>query len=164
MLLLKSQMIRLIRPYILLLALLIGATATDAFAIKPQPPLDLALSHVTLPNGQITITLRIVANVPLNSVALLLKLPPSIIPIEGETQWEGPMAAGEERGLILLVQERSNRSEPVIGVATGHLSSGGSFVQSRTLSLHPLTDEKTPAHPPIKRRQGGETILEFQEK
>ncbi len=167
----KSQMIRslnLLREHagrgsaLVLLVVLFLTIDSQTFAVKPQPPLTLTLSSSDLPDGTIEVQLEALANREVESVELTFYLPKSVSFKGGEEKWKGSIAVGEKKVLIVLIQRSSSSPAMVIGEAEVVLLQGGSFVQQSEIAIAPKeTEENLPLSPPIKRKQGGETILEF---
>jgi len=136
---------------------------TDAFAIKPSPPLILSLTNLDLPNGQIELTLEAEAKVAGVKAALAIVLPPSVSLISGEVKWNGQIAVGEKKEIKALIRTLSNNPEKVIGFAEVSLPQGGFMTQQETVLLN--TPQETRSPEPLKKpKQEHDTIFEFKEK
>ncbi len=154
----------LVNNLLILLFLGVGSPSL-ALAIKPQPPLQLTLSHSSLQHGTIEVVFEAVANISVESVVLSFHLAESLALVEGEKEWTGSIPSGEKKTLKVFVQTVSSLPGKVIGEATVHLPEGGSFVQQSTIILNPEEKEGPPPRPPpIRWKRGNETILEFRGK
>jgi len=143
---------------------LLPGSGKQAFAIKPSPPLNLSLTHNDLPDGQTELTLQAFANVAVEKVEISIDLPASLVLIAGETKWDGPLALGEQKEIKATIRTLSNHPTKVVGNAFVYFSSGGSLTQRARLLLNaPKEKPLSPRKPPILRKQGRDTILEFKE-
>lgn len=160
----ESQMARWRCVFKVLVILFLGV-CSDAFAVKPSPPLKLSLSKSNLSNGQIELTFNVSANVTVEKIELALDLPPSVSLVSGEVKWDGTIAIGEKKDIKASIRTLSNIPAEVIGRATAYFLHGGSVDQREALLLNPPPEKVKPRlEPTIKRKQGRETILEFRGK
>ena len=149
----------------------------QAFAIKPSPPLNLSLTSRNLPDGQTELTLQAIASVAIDKLDLSIVLPASLDLASGGLQWEGAIASGEKKEIRVLVRTLANIPSNVIGKALVYFSHGGttpargttpasgSLTQQTSLLLNaPKEKPLPPSKPPILRKQGRDTILEFRSK
>lgn len=74
------------------------------------------------------------------------------------------MKKGETKKLEWVVQSPNQAPKKVIGKAVVELSAGEKFVEQATLTLNESNSELPSRAPSIKRKEGGETILEFRGK
>ena len=164
----ESQIMRWSRVFAVSSVLFLGVGLgidNEAFAIKPRPPLKLSLTNSDLPDGQIELTLKAEAFVVAGKIELMIDLPPSALLVSGEVKWVGTITVGEKKALTAFIRTGSNIPAKVIGVASVYLPQGGLITQQETVLLHPpLEKALPPPEPPIKRKRGNETILEFKGK
>lgn len=137
------------------------AAFSAAEAVKPRPPLQLALLEMDLSEKQSRLTLMATANIDSNQVELAFDLPGNLSLVEGEEKWEGTLKKGETRKIEVIVENKDDLPKKVVGKATLHLKEGATFVQQSSLTLDgPKPDPSLPI-PFIQRKQGNEEILEF---
>lgn len=139
-------------------------TAAPAWAIKPRPPLQLSFQQTDLSGGESRLTMIAVANVDLNRVTLSIELPPGLSLVAGEEQWENAMKKGETKKMEWVVQSPNQAPRKVTGKAVIESSAGEKFVEQATLTLNEAEKETPLRTPSVKRKEGGETILEFKGK
>lgn len=138
---------------------------SEAFAIKPSPPLNLSLSHSPKPDGQYELTLQAEANVAAEKVELAFDLPDSVDRVSGELKWSGTIPVGEKKTIKASIRILANILATVIGTATVYMSQGGILTQQETLLLNPPQTKSTPRTGPTKtQKPGHEKILEFKRK
>jgi len=130
-------------------------------AMKPRPPLQLALSAVDLSEDKTQITLSATANTGNEGVELSLELPLGLLLLEGERTWAGPLNLGDTHTLVLIVQNDGTRTYTILAEAKVRLPNAGHFIQERPLVLNPSALDRSPLAPPIRQRSGGDSILEF---
>lgn len=144
--------------------LFVMAITPPAWAIKPRPPLQLSLQQTPLSGGQSRLMMIAKANVDIGHVDLSLELPPGLSLLEGESEWEGALKKGDIKQIEWLVQSPNQAPHQITGKAVIELSAGEKFVEKTTLTLNE-EESDTPRHTPsIKRKEGGETILQFKGK
>lgn len=140
------------------------AAFSTAEAVKPRPPLQLALLEMDLSETQRQVTLMATANIDSNQIDLAFDLPGNLSLVEGEEKWEGSLKKGETKKIEVVVENQDRLPKKIVGKATLHLKEGATFVQQSSLTLD---DPKTSApHPalPEGRMQGDEKIREFKSK
>lgn len=142
----------------------VTAITIPAWAIKPRPPLQLSLQQISLSGGQSRLTMIATANVDIGRVDLSLELPPGLSLIEGEEEWEGAMKRGETKQIEWIIQSPNEAPHKVTGKAVIELNAGEKFVEKATLTLNEGKSDTPRRTPSVKRKEGGETILEFKEK
>lgn len=135
-----------------------------AWAIKPRPPLQLSLQQTSLSGGQSRLMMIAKANVDINHVDLSLELPPGLSLLEGEGEWEGTLKKGDIKQIEWLIQSPNEAPHKVTGKAVIELSAGEKFVEKTTVTLNEEKGDTPRRTPSIKRKEGGETILEFKGK
>lgn len=133
-------------------------------AIKPLPPLQMSLLQVELAEEKVQITLTARANINSRKVSLAIRLPLGVPLIEGEEEWEGPLKKGETKRVKVVIQNLRGLSQEITSIATIFLEPGGTFVQRNKLTLNPSLIEAPPPTPPIRGKEGGNTILQFKGK
>lgn len=134
-------------------------------AVKPRPPLHLALLQAPLSEKQSQLTLMATANIDSDQVKLSFDLPAGISFVKGEEAWEGSLKMGEIKKIEIVVENQNHTSQKITGKATLHLGEGGTFLQQSTLTLGDLKAKAPPLPAPsIKRKQGEENLLEFKGK
>jgi len=144
--------------------LLVTAVTTPVWAVKPRPPLQLSLQQTPLSGGQSRLTMIAKANVDIGHVDLSLELPPGLSLLEGESEWEGALKKGDIKQIEWLVQSPNQAPHQITGKAVIELSAGEKFVEKTTLTLNEEKRETPRRAPSVKRKEGGETILEFKGK
>ncbi len=137
---------------------------TPAWAIKPRPPLQLSLQQTPLSGGQSQLMMIARANVDISHVDLSLELPPGLSLIEGDMDWEGSMKKGEIKQIEWLIQRPNEALHRVSGKAVIELGAGEKFVEKTTLTLNEEKSDTPRRTPSVKRKEGGETILQFKGK
>lgn len=143
--------------YFLIFSLLIGPP--PGWAAKPRPPLQLSLLQAPLSENQSRLILSATANFDLTEVALSLDLSADLALIEGSGTWTGPLRKGETQKVEVVVQSPDRAEREVVGKAAIRLAEGETFLQKSVLTLNKPKSKSTP--PPVKRKEGGEEILEF---
>lgn len=144
--------------------LFVMAITPPAWAIKPRPPLQLSLQQIPLSGGQSQLMMIARANVDVGHVELSLELPPGLSLLEGEAAWEGGMKRGETKEIELIVQSPNEAPHQVTGRAIIELAAGETFLEKTTLTLNEAKTDATRRAPSVKRKEGGETILQFKGK
>ena len=143
--------------------LILLALFSTAEAVKPRPPLQLALLEIDLTEKQSSLTLMATANIDSNQVELTFDLPGNLSLVKGEEKWEGALKKGETQKIEIIVENQDDLPKKVIGKATLRLREGATFVQQSSLTLNdPKTEPSLPT--PSESRQGDEKILEFKAK
>jgi hypothetical protein len=137
---------------------------SPASAIKPRPPLQLSLQETPLSGGQSRLMMIAKANVDISRVDLSIELPPGLSLIEGDEDWEGSLKKGEIKQIEWLIQSPNEAPHKIIGKAVIELSAGEKFVEKATLTLNEAKSDTPRRAPSVKRKEGGETILEFKGK
>jgi hypothetical protein len=84
--------------------------------------------------------------------------------IEGDEDWEGSLKKGDIKQIEWLIQSPNEAPHKVIGKAVIELSAGEKVVEKATLTLNEPKSDTPRRAPSIKRKEGGETILEFKGK
>lgn len=140
------------------------AITPPAWAIKPRPPLQLSLQQVPLSGGQSQLMMIARANVDISHVDLSLELPLGLSLVEGEEEWEGPLKKGETKQIEFIVQSPNKAPHQVTGKAVIELTAGEKFVEKATLTLNEVKSDSPRRAPFVKRKEGGETILQFKGK
>lgn len=140
------------------------AITPPASAIKPRPPLQLSLQQVPLSGGQSQLMMIARANVDISHVDLSLELPLGLSLVEGEEEWEGPLKKGETKQIEFIVQSPNKAPHQVTGKAVIELTAGEKFVEKATLTLNEVKSDSPRRAPFVKRKEGGETILQFKGK
>lgn len=140
------------------------AITPPAWAIKPRPPLQLSLQQVPLSGGQSQLMMIARANVDISHVDLSLELPLGLSLVEGEEAWEGPLKKGETKQIEFIVQSPNKAPHQVTGKAVIELTAGEKFVEKATLTLNEAKSDSPRRAPFVKRKEGGETILQFKGK
>ncbi len=140
------------------------AMAAPAWAIKPRPPLQLSLHQTDLSGGETQVTMVATANVDVSRVSLSLELTPGLSLTRGEEGWEGSMRKGETQQVEWIIQSPDKAPRNVNGKAVIELNAGEKFVEKVTLTLNETKGDTPPRTPSVKRKEGGETILEFKGK
>ncbi len=160
----ESQIMRWGRVFTILIVLFL-LSGSEAFAIKPSPPLKLSLVNRDLTDGQIEITFHAQSFVAAEKVELAIDLPPSVSLVSGDIKWDGSIAVGEKKAVKAFIRTLSNIPAKVVGKGIAHFTHGGSVTQQEILLLNPPQEKaSSPRDVPIKRKQGGETLLEFRGK
>lgn len=140
------------------------AITPPAWAIKPRPPLQLSLQQVPLSGGQSQLMMIARANVDISHVDLSIELPLGLSLVEGEEEWEGPLKKGETKQIEFIVQSPNKAPHQVTGKAVIELTAGEKFVEKATLTLNEVKSDSPRRAPFVKRKEGGETILQFKGK
>ncbi|MDC4205936.1 MAG: hypothetical protein MPW17_05225 [Candidatus Manganitrophus sp.] len=144
--------------------LFVTAITPPAWAIKPRPPLQLSLQQIPLSGGQSQLMMIARANIDISHVDLSLELPLGLSLVEGEEEWEGPLKKGETKQIELIVQSPNKAPHQVTGKAVIELTAGEKFVEKATLTLNEAKSDSPRRAPSVKRKEGGETILQFKGK
>ncbi|MBI3805890.1 MAG: hypothetical protein HY282_19215 [Nitrospirae bacterium] len=147
--------------------------ALPAWAVKPRPPLQLSLQQSSVSERENRLTMVAKANVDIRDAVLSLELPSGLRLIQGaEDGWEGSLKKGEMQQLDWTVRSGDTLPRQVVGKAVIRLNTGEEFTERSVLTLHEEKkdekkeedkDERTRS-PSVKRKQGGENILEFKGK
>lgn len=99
------------------LAVLLTLLAAPAAWAKPLYPFAAAWSQA-LDGERVRLVLTVSASIPLPAVAVAVSASEGLNP-EGDTEWAGPMAAGEARELVLwLPRSAVGRVSAVVTVTT----------------------------------------------
>lgn len=151
---------RIVSIWIYLTLLSFLAVASPAWAVKPRPPLGLFLQQAEDSSGGTRIVLNATANIDISRVELSVELSPGLSLIKGDQEWAGPLKKGETQQVEFVVQSRGNTPRQITGKAVVHVDPGGEVVERSTLTLNGGT-ERPSRSPSVKRKQGGESILEF---
>ncbi|MEK7286729.1 MAG: hypothetical protein AAB035_05475 [Nitrospirota bacterium] len=160
----KSQITQFYILFVVFIVLF-GGGGSYAMGGKPMPPLSLSLDQAALPNGKRELMFRAVANTSGHNVALEIVLPPSVILIEGETRWEGALSVSEEKMLRVTVRPAITDPIRIVGEATLYFPEGDTMVQKSAVILNvPKEKPMPPPKPPVLKKQGHQTILEFEGK
>ncbi|MEK7747830.1 MAG: hypothetical protein AAB300_01975 [Nitrospirota bacterium] len=160
----KSQIVKWGVLLVVFVFLCFGGGAS-AMAVKPAPPLSLSLTKVDLPNGKVELTFRATANDGGHNTALEIDLPSSVLLIDGEARWEGTLSAKEEKVMRAVIRPIVTEPIRIVGKATLYFPDGDSMVQRSVVLLNASREKpEIPSEPPVLKKQGDRTILEFKGK
>ncbi len=130
-------------------------------ANKPRPPLEIDLSSVNLSDSTTEITLKAKANTATEGVSLSIELPLGLLPIDGETTWDGPLERGASHRLVVIVEHDRTRELTIRAMAKVRLPNAGHFIQERPLILNPRENHLPSQAPPIPQGSSAGSVLEF---
>jgi len=159
----ESQIMRWVRVFAISIVLFLGA-GKEVFAIKASLPLNLSLTSRNLPDGQTELILQASASMAIEKVSMSIDLPASLALVSGDVKWDGAIAVGEKKEVKAFIRTLANIPAKVIGTALIDFPHGGSMMQQETLLLNTPKEKPVPKKPPILRKQGRDTILEFRSK
>lgn len=137
---------------------------SSAWAIKPHPPVELFFRQANPGEGTSQVTLIATADLDVSRIELSIELSPGLTLIKGEEKWDGPLRKGETKTMEVVVQNPSDVLHKIAGIAIIYLKEGGAFVERSAVILNGKKDESPLRGPSLKRKNQGETILEFKEK
>ncbi len=146
------------RIFIVLLSYFLFPTLVQA--VKPRPPVQLMFQDAALSETETEITLTARSNIETSSLVLALTLPPEISLLEGELEWEGPLSAGAEQ-MIRVIILNPGRTSVIEGKAVIRLPNDAIFEQNNRLILKESREKSNKTNPPMKQQGRHESILEF---
>jgi len=132
-----------------------------AFAIKARPPIQLVFQEQAISETEMEIILTAHANVDSSSVSLTLTLPPELSLIEGETEWEGPMSAGDHQPVRITILKPGTDGAVIEGEAQCKLPNSAVFEQYNRLVLKGGPKQGLKSMPPMQQKGNHESVLEF---
>lgn len=130
-------------------------------AVKLRPPIQLMFQEHALSETELEITLTARSNIETASVSLTLTLPFGVLLIEGEPEWEGPMSAGAEQVIRVVILNPERNGTVITGQAMIRLQSNVVFEQSNRLVLKKSREKPSKPVPPVKHKGNHGAILEF---
>lgn len=146
------------RVFIILLAYFLFPA--PAQAVKPRPPVQLMFQDAALSETEMEITLTVRSNIETSSLVLALTLPSDLSLLEGELEWEGPLSAGAEQMIRVIILKPAQASV-IEGKATIRLPNDAIFEQENRLILKKSGEKFLKPSPPMKQERNHESILEF---
>ena len=132
-------------------------------AIKPRPPIQLMFQERALSETEVEITLTARVGIDSDTVSLSIMLPPELFLIEGEAEWEGPMSAGSEQKITVVVLSSGIDGPEIEGRASIRFPGAAVFEQRNRMVLKQsqLSTPESKPTPPIKRKGNQEAVIEF---
>ncbi|MEC4677217.1 MAG: hypothetical protein VST69_00490 [Nitrospirota bacterium] len=130
-------------------------------AVKPRPPIQLMFQEDVLSETETEITLIAHTNMDTDSVSLSMTLPPDLLLVEGETEWEGPMSGGEEQRITVKILKPDTLRSVIEGRAILNLPNDGVFEQYNHFVLKESPQKILKPTPQMKQKGNDESIIEF---
>ena len=149
---------------LLILTVFLFSPPYFAEAGKPRPPIQIMLQQTDISDGKMRITLTALAHIDTESASLLIVLPPDVLVIKGDEQWEGPLEAGSKQTLEIIIQNFDPLTSGIEGKASIRLSNGTTFEQQNELILEPTVHKRLTPPLPLKQKGSQESVLEFRGK